>query len=170
MARPFRVEIHESLEDLAEQLRQSRNVYERERLQLLYWIKQDPQRIRGELAQLLGCNESTVTRWLNRYRQGGLADLLERRLAPGKPAKVPPEVVAALKQRLKKRRSGFGSYGDIHTWMKEQGVEVAYPTVHKLVRYKLKSKLKVPRPKSIKQDLGAIERFQKTPASPQSFP
>lgn len=170
MGRPLRIEIHESLEELAEQLRQTQSVYERERLQLLYWLKQNPGRSRNELAQLLGVSIPTVTRWLARYRQGGLADLLERRLAPGKPAKVPPDVVARLKQRLQKRRSGFSSYGQIHEWVKEQGVDVAYPTVHKLVRYKLKSKLKVPRPRNVGQHPDAIEHFQKTPAGAQSLP
>lgn len=166
MSRPLCIEIAESLEELSLQLRQTQSVYERERLQLLYWLKQNPQRRRRELAQLLGCSIPTITRWLQRYRQGGLAELLQRRLAPGKPAKVPPSVVAQLQQRLQQRRSSFSSYGQIHEWVKAQGVEVAYPTVHKLVRYKLKAKLKVPRPRSLTQHPQAVEHFQKNCPQP----
>jgi hypothetical protein len=39
---------------------------------------------------------------------------------------------------------------------------VAYRTVHQWARYRLKSKLKVPRPVSEKQKSGAPEEFKKT--------
>lgn len=41
-------------------------------------------------------------------------------------------------------------------------VKVSYTVVYKLVRHKLKAKLKVPRPVSIKQVEGEKEAFKKT--------
>jgi hypothetical protein len=38
---------------------------------------------------------------------------------------------------------------------------VAYRTVHQWARYRLKGKLKVPRPVSEKQKLGVVEEFKK---------
>ena len=40
-------------------------------------------------------------------------------------------------------------------------IHVSYRTVHELVKYKLKSKLKVPRPQHIKQNKEARENFKK---------
>ena len=42
------------------------------------------------------------------------------------------------------------------------GVEAEYATVHHLVRYQLKAKLKVPRPRNRKQDTQKLEAFKKT--------
>ncbi len=38
---------------------------------------------------------------------------------------------------------------------------MSYTGVHQLVRYKLKAKLKVPRPVHIKQEVGIVEDFKK---------
>ncbi|MBN3944709.1 MAG: winged helix-turn-helix domain-containing protein, partial [Nostoc sp. NMS9] len=42
------------------------------------------------------------------------------------------------------------------------GVQAEYATVHRLARYRLKAKLKVPRPRSRKQDEKKLEAFKKT--------
>jgi hypothetical protein len=39
MARPFKLEIKESAEELAERMRASRNAQQKERLQMLWWVK-----------------------------------------------------------------------------------------------------------------------------------
>ena len=38
---------------------------------------------------------------------------------------------------------------------------MSYTGVHQLVRYKLKAKLKVPRPVHVKQEAGIVENFKK---------
>ncbi len=54
------------------------------------------------------------------------------------------------------------SYKEIQQWLRSvHDVEASYHTVHKTVRYKLKSKLKVPRPVNIKQEKEAIDNFKK---------
>ena len=40
-------------------------------------------------------------------------------------------------------------------------MEVEYNTVHRIVRYELNAKLKVPRPRHHKQAPGAVEQFKK---------
>jgi hypothetical protein len=45
---------------------------------------------------------------------------------------------------------------------------MAYRTVHQWARYRLKGKLKVPRPVSEKQKAGAVEEFKKTVISNKS--
>jgi putative transposase len=41
------------------------------------------------------------------------------------------------------------------------GIEASYKVVHDTVRYKLKAKLKAPRPRSVKQNKGMEEEFKK---------
>ena len=58
---------------------------------------------------------------------------------------VKPEIKARIIQGLKEQE-GFSSYKEIQTWLKVvQDVEMSYSGVHKLVKYRLKGKLKVPR-------------------------
>lgn len=47
-------------------------------------------------------------------------------------------------------------------WLKAvAGIEMSYTGVHQAVRYRLKGKLKVPRPVQIKQEARAVEEFKK---------
>jgi transposase len=166
MARSIQLSIHESQQELEHHLSKQRSATGKERLQMLYWLKRGIAKNRKELAQLLQRNEATISRWLLKYRCGGLAKLLEVKRAPGNPVKIPPTAVAQLQQRLS-QPEGFHSYGEAQKWLEQVcGVKAAYKTVHKLVRYKLQAKLKVPRPRSIKQHPQALEQFKKTSHQP----
>ena len=57
---------------------------------MLYWLKRGLVKTRQEIAHLLNRNDSTVTRWLNDYRDGGLRQLLEIKTAPGAARVIPP--------------------------------------------------------------------------------
>lgn len=162
MARSLQLDIQESREELEHRLKAQTTGTGKERLQMLYWLKLGKLSKRQQLAQLLHRSESTITRWVAQYRGGGLPALLEVKQAPGKPAKVPPEAVAQLRQRLQ-QPPGLKSYGEVQQWLQQTcGVNAAYKTVHKLVRYQLQAKLKVPRPRSHKQNPVALEQFKKT--------
>jgi len=59
---------------------------------------------------------------------------------------------------------GFKSYREIQQWIEQTfGKQVKYKTVHKTVRYRLKAKLKVPRPRSLKQNQQAVSLFKHPP-------
>ncbi|MBC6434636.1 helix-turn-helix domain-containing protein, partial [Nostoc sp. HG1] len=89
---------------------------------------------------------STVTRWLQKYRAGGLYELLSIKKAPGAERKIHDAAIGALKEELKTGK-GFSSYGAIVEWLKqEHGLNIEYATVYAWVRYRLGAKLKVPRP------------------------
>lgn len=161
MANHFRVQVHESRDQLEHRLQRASTASSRERLQMLYWIKTKAIATRQELAQRLGRNESTVYRWLQRYAQGGIAALLEVKTAPGKASKLTPAAMEQLQRRLANPK-GFKSYGQIQRWLKRQhGIVLAYKSVHHLVRYKLKAKLKVPRPRSAKASPVVQAAFKK---------
>lgn len=162
MARPLRIEINESREYLEKSLRHARSAKQKERLQMLWWLKSGQVTQHQELAQRLGRDSSTITRWLAKYRKDGIRGLLEEKVFAGKAWEIDGEMLVQLKARLE-QPEGFNSYGEIQQWLAQQfGKIVNYKTVYKTVRYRLKAKLKVPRPQSTKQDPVAVEQFLKT--------
>ncbi len=76
MARQLILAIAESAESLEQQLKTSRTASQKERLQMLWWLKTGQITQHKTLAERLFRDGSTVTRWLQKYRQGGLSELL----------------------------------------------------------------------------------------------
>ncbi|CBN54522.1 MULTISPECIES: helix-turn-helix domain-containing protein [Kamptonema] len=146
MARQLILAIAESAESLEQQLKTSRTASQKERLQMLWWLKTGQVTEHQILAERLGRDGSTVTRWLQKYRKGGLCELLAIKSAPGKSRHLSPDAIAGLQERLK-QEPGFKSYGEIVEWLNQTyELKLKYPTVYHWVHYRLKAKLKVPRP------------------------
>lgn len=161
MSRPFKIEITESEEELKKRLQTAKLGNQKEKLQMLWWLKSGQLKEQQEIGLRLGRDTSTVTRWLQKYRTSGLTGLLEIKKAPGAKPKINEAALAALKGELN-TGSGFSSYGAIVEWLKkEQGLDIKYATVYRWVRYELGAKLKVPRPQSYKQDEQLVSEFKK---------
>jgi transposase len=161
MSGSVKIEIVESAETLKQLLNQSTTPAAKERIQALYWLKTKMVETVEHIAVLLGRHRVTVQRWLSQYRTEGLEGLLTEKRSPGRPRSIRPEIVTQLVQELSEP-SGFQSYTEVQLWLKALwDLEVPYRTVHQLVRYRLQSKLKVPRPVSSKQTPGAVEEFKK---------
>ncbi len=116
MACCIQLTIHESQQELEHYLSNQNRAIGKERRQMLYWFKRGIAKNRQELAQLLHRNEATISRWLLKYRCGGLAKLLEVKQTPGNQVKIPAEAVARLQQRLLEPE-GFHSYREVHKWL-----------------------------------------------------
>lgn len=161
MSRPFKIEIIESEEELKKRLQTASLGSQKEKLQMLWWLKSGQVKEQQEIGFRLGRDTSTVTRWLQKYSSGGLSSLLEIKKAPGATRKMSDEALAALKHELETGK-GFSSYGAIVEWLeKEHGQDIEYGTVYGWVRYRLGAKLKVPRPRSYKQNEELISEFKK---------
>lgn len=161
MTSVFDVEIVESAEALKALLSNQSSARLRDRVRALYLCKTSQVQTRRELATLLGCNESTIYRWFCTYQKLGISGLLQLKTPPGKPSKLPPHVLEGLQTRLQERQ-GFRSYYEIQEWLATQyNIEAAYATVHGIVRYKLKSKLKASRPVSIEAAPQVQDTFKK---------
>jgi transposase len=145
--------ITEELETLEERLRRERDSKRKIRLHLLVLLKSGQITSRGQAATHLALHRNTVATWLRSYQDGGLAALLTYKEA-GAPAgqkTLPPAVFAQLQARLA-TSSGFASYVELQQWLREEfGVEVPYTTLHGIVHYQLKAKLKRPRPRHTKK-------------------
>lgn len=159
--RPFQVSVSESLEQLEKTLQKARTVSQRERVQMLVWLKQGVVSSRGELAARCNRNPSTINRWLARYKHGGLKALLTVHHAPGAVRKIDGDALEQLSARLA-QPEGFHSYGEIQQWLEHTcQLTVEYGTLYRVVRYELKAKLKVPRPRARQQDPQKLKAFEK---------
>ena len=132
-----------------------------EKLQVLYWLKTQTVETVLSAAVRLGKHRTTIQRWLSSYRSGGIAELLSQKPRSGRPRIMNAQIVEKLEQELSEAE-GFSSYKEVHQWLTSCcDVPVAYRTVHQWARYRLKGKLKVPRPVSEKQKVGAVEELKK---------
>ena len=106
-----------------------------------------------ELSKILSRHRNAVSDWLKKYRKGGLELLLEiKKKEKFKNTIINGDNLEKLKARLS-LPDGFNTYYEIRDWIeKEFNLEVKYATVYKIVRYDLKSKLKVVRPSNIRKD------------------
>jgi transposase len=145
--------ITEDLTTLENRLRHERDPKLKLRLHLVVLLKAGQVTSRGQAARHLALHRNTVGTWLRRYCAGGLDALLTYKEA-GAPAgqkTLPPAVFEQLKARLA-TSTGFASYLEVQRWLHEEcGVDVPYKTLHGIVRYQLKAKLKRPRPRHAKK-------------------
>ena len=147
--------ITEDPDTLKRRLAQTRQAIVKARLHLLMLLKNDPDMTRQRAADHLALHRNTVARWLRLYQQGGLDALLTTRPvgAPSGQKSLPPAVLAQLQARLK-TPEGFTGYGQVQQWLQQEfGMAIAYPTLHNIIRYQLKAKLKRARPSHDKKTL-----------------
>lgn len=160
MAGVVKIQITESELELKKLLRHVSGP-KKDRVQALYWLKIGVASTTVDIAFMLNCHRTTVSRWLTIYRSSGMKRLLEDKKSSGRPRSIPSEAVETLKKELEDPL-GFNSYGEIVFWLNVFcGLDLSYSTVYKLVRHKLKAKLKIPRPRHIKQEPGIVEQFKK---------
>ncbi|BAY78254.1 putative transposase [Nostoc linckia NIES-25] len=67
---------------------------------MLWWLKIGQVRSHHELARILARDPSTITRWLQKYRQQGLTGLLKIKKPAGQEPKIKGEVLELLKAKL----------------------------------------------------------------------
>jgi transposase len=139
--------VKETLAELYTKLRKERRAAVKRRIHMLVLIKEGKYRTRKAVAKYLAVHRNTIRDWLTIYESGGFTALLQIK-SPGAPSgqrSLPKNVLAALGERLKDT-SGFGSYVELQTWLKEtHSVIIKYKTLHRIVRYQLQAKPKIPR-------------------------
>lgn len=155
-----RPRIQEPLELLQQRLRQERNPRLKPRIQMLVLLKSGQAQSRKQAAEHLAVHRNTIRKWLQHYQDRGLEGLLKpgRRGAPTGQKTLSEPVMEALKARLA-TKEGFASYAEVCTWLKDEyDLAVPYKTVHGLLYYRLKAKLKQPRPVHEKKALSPASR------------
>lgn len=163
MSQTLHIDINESAEELKRMMNEQQRARLRERLQVLYWIKMGLFKTLQELADHVGRSKSVVFNWLKIYRTQGLAGILKWNFVNGgRRSSLPVKIRDELVQRLSDPHWSFVSYREIQSWLREtHGLDRPYSTVHRIVRYELKAKLKVARPFPIQRDEAAVVEFKK---------
>jgi transposase len=144
--------IHESVEDLQVRLKHEQDARLHDRLHLLLLIRSGEVSSRVEAARHLARHRNSVKNWLDAYQRGGIEELLRvGTTGPKAEQKTLPLVVfEALRKRVKDE--GFAGYTIAQKWLlTEFGLDVAYRTVHGLIRERLGAKLKRARPRHQKK-------------------
>lgn len=143
--------ITESIEELIILIKKSKDTTEKDKLRMLYQLKSGKAKYRSDVSSNLGIGRTTIGRWLSKYEEGGLQQLLERRYPPGRQPFMSPSQLETLQEKLNDP-NGFSSYVEIHHFITETfGVAISYSGVYALVRGKWGAKLKVPRKSHIKK-------------------
>jgi len=160
MRRPL-PEVFESIEELQALMAGTGDLQRKQRVHLLLLIRSGKVSSRQAAAAHLAAHRNSVGDWLAKYEQGGLEAMLDIGSPGAKPGirVLSSPALTALKTRLE--GEGFDSYKQVQEWIgREFGRDVPYPTVHRIVRYRLQSKLKRARPRNVK----------KTPSKEQNSP
>lgn len=157
------IKVKESLDELTQLLCQVKTMSGKERLQVLYWLKQENAPSISAIAKAVGKHRNTLQMWLSMYRDGGVEAMLEIKKSSGGVRVIPQWAENALAKRLQDSNHGFQSYYAVQQWLAERlGIEAEYHTVYQMTRYRLKAKLKVARPQNCQQDSKQREAFKQT--------
>ena len=159
MKRPL-PKIQESVSELQDMLKTENRTRQRQRIQMLYLLRSKQANTRKQAAQMLAVNRMTIGRWLQEYEKEGLAGLLNIKTKSNRKLSIPPCILHVLKHELEKPE-GFSSYKAIQIWLHEKfTLSIPYKTVHGIVRYGLKAKLKVGRKSHVKKDQQKVDEFK----------
>lgn len=108
MAGVTKIDIQESVEELAQRLQAETNLKLKERLQVLYLLKLPAAMSISAIAKGMGKHRGTLQRWLLTYQTTGLSGLTQVKQSPGRPSVIPGWAVKRLQQKLKEP-DGFKS-------------------------------------------------------------
>ncbi len=157
--------ITESVEELNTLIKKSKDSTEKDKLCMLYQLKSGKAKYRSDVGSNLNISRITIGKWLSKYEEGGLQQLLERRYPPGRQSFLSPSQLKTLEEKLNDPK-GFSSYVEIHRFITETfGVKISYSGVYALVRGKWGAKLKVPRKSHIKKNAAEADEFVKNLSS-----
>jgi putative transposase len=85
------------------------------------------------IAERLGRPRSLIQDWFDRFRQGGLERLLDKRRGQGTPSRLTAEAAQALSQKL--AAGGWRRAADAQRWLAETyGIEVGLGAVYKYLK------------------------------------
>jgi len=144
-------------------IRQAETPTDKERLQVLYWLKQ-------ENAPSISAIAKAVISIATRCKPGCRCTEPGSRSNVGNQEIVWRSVSFRNGQKLHstsapRARAWVKSYGQVQQWLAETLGVAEYHAVYQMTRYRLKAKLKVARPQNSKQDCEQLEAYKKTLSS-----
>jgi len=163
MANSLEVHVKESIVEL-KAIHKLQPKHLKQRIEMLMVIKRSEFTLsKAALAEKVGVNHNSITKWRRAYNIGGVKKLLEFNRKSNKQSLITPEVDKAIEKKLKDAHEPFRSYTELVEWISDNFIKgINYHTVNKHVKRKYKTKLKVARKSNIAKDENAVEAFKKT--------
>jgi transposase len=96
MTSVFKIEVKESKEELKKLLRKKTQA-SKHRIRALYLHRTGQAENRRQMAEMLGCAESTIYRWFKTHQNQGIQGLLAVKTSPGRPRKINGQALIELK-------------------------------------------------------------------------
>lgn len=163
MGKKSKLEVVETEFELKELISKQVKLKNKERLRSLLYIKTNKYETRQELADSLGYHKRTMERWLTKYKDEGIQNMLIPNKLERKSHIVTQEIHEGLYTRVNNPLTGFNSYVEAQHWVeKEFGKKITYHWLREYMLKKFKTKIKQPRKSHIKKDEKATEAFLKT--------
>jgi len=133
----------------------------KERKLIIEWDKKG--KTQQEIAELLNCHQTSVSRFLNKYKRKGIVENLPR---SGRPTKLTKQTLSQLKSKiLTKIKNANNKFCSVST--KEVGnvihkeIGEAYSMRHiERIMHKLGFSLITPRPQHIRHDQEKVDNFR----------
>ncbi len=161
MGRTLKIEWQETAPELKRRYRKERNSERKTRLHAFWQLRLG--KTMKAVAELVGIGYRTLQDWVAWYRHGGLKEVLQRIRAHGNQGR--PARLNVLQQKALAAKVALGNFrnvGDAIQWVKDRWqVQYSYSGLFKCLK-RLKCRLKVPRPRSVKADVEAQKEWQST--------
>lgn len=159
MGRTLKLEWQETASELKQRYRQECNSERKIRLHAFWQLRLG--KTMTEVAELVGIGYRTLQDWVTWYRHGGLKEVLQRIKGHGNQGR--PAKLSAIQQKALVAKVVLGSFRNIWDaiqWVRDRWkVRYSYSGLFKRLK-RLKCRLKVPRPRSVKADVEAQEEWK----------
>lgn len=162
MAIRKQLDVKESFEELYSLKKKVKNHRLKVRVLFLILEKERRFKIREELAEYLGVDDSTLLRWGISYHKNGISGFIKLSVGGNKKSLIPSNVHDGLKLKTHDSSNPLQGYWDAINWVKEEyNIELKYNTLRMYMIRNFSTKLKMPRKSHYKKDDQAIEVFKK---------
>lgn len=161
MGRTLKLDWKETASELKAGYRKERNAERKTRLHAFWQLRLG--KTMKEVAELVGIGYRTLQDWVSWYRHGGLKEVLQRIKGHGNQGR--PAKLNILQQKALVAKVALGSVRtiwDAIQWVRDRWkVQYSYSGLFKRLK-RLKCRLKVPRPRSVKADVDAQIEWKAT--------
>jgi transposase len=158
MRKKIDIEIVESEAELQRMIRNEQGRLKLHRLSALFLFKTGQAKTYSAIGKLLGYERHTISMWFNKYKEGGLEQLLiVDKPGPKEKTKITGDVLEKLRAKIEDEQHQFRSYKEIQQWLNETcDLDLSYSTVHSIVRYELEYDLKAIKREQIQMEAGTF--------------
>jgi len=138
MGMTSKLEISESLDFLETAFKSSDNFKVRQRIQSLFFLKQQKFKRQVDLAEYLGVDHSSLKRWIKQYKDFGYDSFITLNSGGNYKGVISPSLHQALEAKVKDSENPLLGYWHAVDWVKENfNEQINYQTLRSyLIRHK----------------------------------